>query len=78
MDIELIKIRFKQYPKLQTFVTAGTISLKAARTILDIDKDTMYELYLELLQAGAIIGVGYNCFRASDTLKDWMVDNKIF
>lgn len=71
MDTETIKLRLEQYPKLANFITAGTISLKASRTILGIDKDTMYDLYLELLQAGAIVGVGYNCFRASDTFKDW-------
>lgn len=71
MDAELIQLRMKQYPKLGNFITAGTISLKAARTILGISKDEMYDLYLELLQAGAIVGVGYNCFRASDTFRNW-------
>lgn len=71
-----VEAAFRAYPKLQTFVTAGTISLKAARTILGIDKDEMYDLYLELIQDGAVVGVGYNCFRASDALKDWMVSEK--
>lgn len=70
---EVVMDIFKQYPKIFAFVTAGTISLKAARMILDIDKDTMYNVYLELIQAGAIVGVGYNCFRASDDLKKWIV-----
>lgn len=72
MDVELVTKRFQQYPKLNNFIAAGTISLKAARTILGISKDEMYDLYLELLQAGAIVGVGYNCFRASDDLKNFL------
>lgn len=72
MDTKLVTLRLEQYPKLKNFVSAGTISLKASRTILGISKDEMYDLYLELLQAGAIVGVGYNCFRASEDLKNFL------
>ena len=29
---------FEKYPKLETFIGAGTISLKMAREILDVDR----------------------------------------
>lgn len=69
---ERVRELFEKYPGLKNFITAGTISLKASRTILGINKDEMYDLYLELIQAGAVVGVGYNCFRASEDLKKFL------
>lgn len=70
---ELIVLKwFEKYPKLEAFICAGTISLKAARTILDVDKDYMYTLYLELLQAGAVVGCGSTTFRATPELKKYI------
>ena len=38
-----------RYPKLENFIAAGTISLKAAREILDVDRYFMYDVYKDML-----------------------------
>lgn len=72
MDLAVVLKCFDQYPDLITFITAGTISLKAAREILNIDRYVMYDLYLELIKAGAVVGSGSNAFRASPELKEYV------
>lgn len=65
MDNKVVIKWFERYPKLETFIGAGTISLKMAREILDVDRHFMYDMFLELLQAGAVVSSGNNSFRAS-------------
>ena len=67
-DEEVVLKWFNKYPKLETFIGAGTISLKMAREILDVDRYYMYDMYLELLQAGAVTSSGSNGFRATKPL----------
>lgn len=67
-DKEVVLKWFNKYPKLETFIGAGTISLKMAREILDVDRYYMYDMYLELLQAGAVTSSGSNGFRATKPL----------
>lgn len=67
-DEEVVLKWFNKYPKLETFIGAGTISLKMAREILDVDRYFMYDMYLELVQAGAVTSSGSNGFRATKPL----------
>lgn len=60
------------YPQLKYLLCAGTISLKAVRVALNIDRDFAYQIYLDLLQAGAIKGCGATTFRATPALKEYV------
>ena len=72
MDTALVERMFNEYPKLETIICAGTVSLKATREILGIDRYECYQLYLDLLEGGAIYGSGSNCYRATSQLKDFV------
>lgn len=69
MNEAVVEKWFSRYPKLETISVAGTVSLKAARDILLIDRFDMYNIYLELLEAQAIRASGNSCFRATPELK---------
>lgn len=72
LDTEVVDKWFGRYPKLETFIAAGTISLKVAREILGVDRWFMVDMYKELLQAGAVNGCNPNCWRATPELKDYL------
>lgn len=72
LDTEIVDKWFERYPKLETFITAGTISLKMAREILGVDRWFMYDIYKELISAGAIIACNPNSWRATPELKEYM------
>lgn len=73
LDVEAVERCFAKYPKLQTFICAGTISLKATRDILNIDRYECYkEVYLPMMEAGAIYGSSSNMYRASPELREYM------
>lgn len=76
LNIELVERMFAKYPKLSTIICAGTVSLKATREILCIDRYECYQLYLDLLEAGAIYGSGSNCYRATPKLKEYMTNRR--
>lgn len=67
---------FNKYPKLETFIGAGTISLKMAREILDVDRYFMYEIFKELVLAGAVNSSGYNSFRATKQLHEFLKERR--
>lgn len=69
LDKEIVLKWFGKYPKLETFIGAGTISLKMAREILDVDRYFMYDIFCELVQAGAVTASGSNGFRATKPLQ---------
>ena len=70
---ELVVLKwFEKYPKLENFIDAGTISLKMAREILDVDRYFMYDMFKELVVAGAVISSGNNSWRATPALKDFL------
>ena len=69
LNIEIVNKWFDKYPKLETFIGAGTISLKMAREILDVDRYFMYDMFLELVQAGAVTASGGSGFRATKALQ---------
>ena len=67
---------FEKYPKLETFIGAGTISLKMAREILDVDRYFMYDMFLELVQAGAVTASGGSGFRATKVLQTFLRERR--
>lgn len=76
MKVEVVEKWFGRYPKLETFIIAGTISLKMAREILEVDRYFMYDMFLELLEAGAVKASGSNSFRATPELHQLVRDRK--
>lgn len=76
MNKDVVLKWFEKYPTFENFIGAGTISLKAAREILQVDRYFMYDIYLELLEAGAIRGVGSNAFRASPELQKFLKERR--
>lgn len=72
MDKQVVDRWLTRYPKLETFIAAGTISLKMAREIIDVDRYFMYDIYKELVVAGAIIPSGSNGWRATKELKEYL------
>ena len=75
-DASVVLRWFGRYPKLETFIGAGTISLKMAREILEVDRWFMYDMYLELVQAGAVSPSGSNCFRATKALQEFLRERR--
>lgn len=72
MDTNIVDKWFDKYPKLETFIAAGTISLKMAREILGVDRYFMYDIYKELVTAGAVTPSGNNAWRATKELKIYL------
>lgn len=72
MDIVVVEKWLDRYPKLENFMDAGTISLKMAREILDVDRYFMYDMFLEFVTAGAVTASGSNSWRATKELKDYL------
>jgi hypothetical protein len=67
---------FEKYPKLETFIGAGTISLKMAREILEVDRYFMYDMFLELVTAGAVTASGGSGFRATKALQAFLRERR--
>lgn len=72
MNIEVVLKWFDKYPKLEYFIGAGNISLKMAREILGVDRYFMYDLFLELVTAGAVVSCGSNAFRATKDMLEFL------
>lgn len=65
-----------KYPALENFIDAGTISLKMAREILDVDRYFMYDVFKELVCAGAVTASGANSWRATPELKEFLKERR--
>lgn len=76
LDKEVVLKWFEKYPKLETFIGAGTISLKMAREIIDVDRYFMYDMYCELVQAGAVSPSGCNGFRATKDMQAFLSERR--
>ena len=76
LDTKVVLKWFGKYPKLETFIGAGTISLKMAREILGVDRYFMYEIFLELVQAGAVTASGCNGFRATKPMQAFLRERR--
>lgn len=71
-DSEKVAQLLQMYPRLELIICAGTISLKATREILNIDRYLCYNLYLDLLEAGAIYSAGSSLYRATPEMRAYM------
>lgn len=76
MDKQVVAKWLDKYPKLEMFIAAGTISLKMAREIIDVDRYFMYDIYKELVVAGAITPSGSNGWRATKELREYLEERK--
>lgn len=76
LDTKVVLKWFGKYPKLETFIGAGTISLKMAREILGVDRYFMYDIFLELVQAGAVTASGCNGFRATKPMQTFLRERR--
>lgn len=76
MDKEVVDKWFNKFPKLEVFIGAGTISLKMARTILDVDRYYMFDMFCELVTAGAVYKSGSNNFRATKELQEYLEERR--
>ena len=72
MDIVVVEKWLGRDPKLESFMDAGTISLKMARESLDVDRYFMYDMFKEFITAGAVTASGTNSWRATKELKDYL------
>ena len=72
LDKDVVVKWFEKFPKLETIIGAGTISLKMAREILDVDRYFMYDMFKEFITAGAVTASGTNSWRATKELKDYL------
>lgn len=71
-DVAVVEKWLNKYPKLENFMDAGTISLKMAREILDVDRYFMYDMFKEFITAGAVTASGSNSWRATKELKEYL------
>lgn len=76
MDVKVVDKWLERYPDLAKFMDAGTISLKMARVILDVDRYFMYDMFKELLVAGAVTSSGTNSWRATKELKEYLQNRR--
>ena len=76
MDVKVVEKWLGKYPALMNFIDAGTISLKMAREILNVDRYFMYDMFKELLVAGAVTSSGTNSWRATKELKDYLKNRR--
>ena len=76
MDKQVVDKWLGRYPKLESFIDAGTISLKMAREILEVDRYFMKDVYYELIQAGAIRASSSNSWRATEELKQYLKERR--
>lgn len=76
MDVQVVEKWLDKYPRLENFMDAGTISLKMAREILDVDRYFMHDMFKEFIVAGAVTASGTNSWRATPELKDFLRDRR--
>ena len=67
---------FKKHPKLEVFIGAGTISLKMSRKILDVDRYYMFDVFCDLVEAGAVYKSGCNNWRATKELQEYLNERR--
>lgn len=66
-----------RYPTLAVVLSAGVVSLKMVREVLDIDRWLMQDLYKELMLAGAVEGTSSSCFRATKLAKKYLSERRV-
>ena len=76
MDREALLKLFARYPKLEMFIGAGTIGLKTAREILDIDRWLMQDIFKELICCGAVKACGNTSWRATEECQQFLAERR--
>lgn len=76
MNKEIVDLWFNRYPKLETLLCAGTISKKAVREIILVDRYDMDRIYYDLLEAEAVQGAGSGMLRATKELKEYVQERR--
>lgn len=76
LDVQVVEKWLTKYPQLENFMDAGTISLKMAREILDVDRYFMYDMFKEFITAGAVTASGTNAWRATPELKQFLKERR--
>lgn len=76
MDKAVVEKFLEQYPKLENFIGAGTISLKLAREILEIDRWLMYDIFKELVTAQAVTSYNGVAWRATSELQQYLKERR--
>ena len=77
MNKELLEKWLNLYPELATFMGAGTISLKLAREILGVDRYLMYDIFKDLIQAGAVLASGGSTWRATKECREYLSERRM-
>lgn len=77
VDKEVVVRWLERFPELETFMGAGTISLKLAREILGVDRYFMNDIFKDLLQAGAVISCSGNAWRATKECQELLAERRI-
>lgn len=70
--LEMIEPLLQKYPDLVIALSAGVVSMKMVRELLDIDRYLMNDLYKTLMKAGAVTGVSSSCFRATPSMLEYL------
>lgn len=76
MDKNVVVGWLERFPELETFMGAGTISLKLAREILGVDRYYMNDIFKDLLQAGAVIACSGNAWRATKECQEFLAERR--
>ena len=76
LDTKVVDKYFEKFPKLEVFIGVGTVSLKMARKILDVDRYYMFDVFCELVEAGAVYKSGSNNWRATKELQKYLEERR--
>lgn len=76
LDTKVVDKYFEKFPKLEVFIGVGTVSLKMARKILDVDRYYMFDVFCELVEAGAVYKSGSNNWRATKELQEYLEERR--
>lgn len=73
MEVNYDKVNqwLEMYPRLAVVFCVGTISLKDCREMIGCDRYIMRDIYMDLLEAFAIVGCGGSAFRATKEVKEY-------
>ncbi len=72
MDTKAFEELIQKYPKLEMFIGAGTIGLKTARDILNVDRWRMQEIFQALICCGAVNACGNTSWRATEDCQAYL------
>ena len=76
MQRDVVEKWLDRFPELETFMGAGTISLKLAREILGVDRYFMNDIFKDFLQAGAVIACSGNAWRATKECQELLAERR--